>query len=576
MLWSIRRDFKIMVTDIFQIFIYCLIILFLTKPIGLYLTKVFNNEFTFLDPILCPIENLIYKFSSVDKTEEQNWVRYTQSMLLFNFIGVIFLYLILRLQNFLPFNHGAFPPISPDLAFNIAVSFTSNTNWQSYIPESTMSYFTEIIGLTVQNFLSAATGIVLAIAFIRAFARESSDTIGNFWVDLVRTVLWILLPLSLVLSIVFVFEGVPQNFNPSVYVQTLEGKTQIIPQGPVASRESIKEIGTNGGGFFNANSAHPYENPTPLTNFLQMLAIFLIGAALTNTFGRMVKDVRQGWILLSVMFILFLVGIFISYSQEILKNPLIQGVSSGGNMEGKEVRFGIIGSVIYAVVTTAASCGAVNSMHDSFLPLGGMIPLINIMLGEIIIGGVGSGLYGMLLFAIMAVFIAGLMVGRTPEYLGKKIEAKEIKMTVLAVLILPICIHCFTAISCVSSFGIKGPLNLGPHGFSEIIYAVTSASANNGSAFAGINANTIFYNLITGLAMLIGRFLMIVPTMAIVGSLAGKKIIPSSPGTLPTTNLTFVFLLILVIMTVGGLVYFPALSLGPIVEHFLMFKGKTF
>ncbi len=561
--------------DIFQIFIYCLIILVLTKPLGSYLTKVFNRENTFLDPILCPVEKLIYKLSAAN-TEEQDWIQYTKSMLLFNFIGIIFLYLILRLQNFLPFNYEHLSPISPDLAFNIAVSFTSNTNWQSYIPETTTSYFTEILGLTVQNFLSAATGIVLAIAFMRAFARESSNTIGNFWGDLVRSVLWILLPLSLVLSIVFVFEGMPQNFNPPVHVQTLEGKTQIIPQGPVASRESIKALGTNGGGFFNANSAHSYENPTPLTNFLQMLAIFLIGAALTNTFGRMVKDQRQGWVLLSAMFILFLGGALITYFQEISGNPLIKSFITGGNMEGKEVRFGIIGSALYSIVTTAASCGAVNSMHDSFLPLGGVMPLINIMLGEIIIGGVGSGLYGMLLFAIMAVFISGLMVGRTPEYLGKKIEAKEIKMTVLAVLILPICVHCFTALSCISSYGVKGPLNIGPHGFAEIIYAISSASANNGSSFAGINANTSFYNLITGLAMLIGRFLIIIPTMATAGSLVRKKIIPSSPGTLPTTNLTFVSLLILVIITVGGLVYFPALSLGPIVEHFLMLKGITF
>ena len=562
--------------DILQVIIYCLIITLLTIPLGGYLNRVFNKEKTIFDFILRPIENLIYKISSVNSNEEQNWVQYTRSMLLFNFAGVIFLYLILRFQNFFPFNYSNLPPIPSDVAFNIAASFTSNTNWQSYIPESTITHFSEIIGLTVQNFLSAATGIALAIAFIRAFSKESSETIGNFWVDLVRSTLWVLIPISLLLSIVFAFEGMPQNFNPPAQIKTIEGKTQIIPQGPAASIESIKLLGTNGGGLYNANSAHPYENPTPLTNLLQMLAIFLIGAALTNTFGRMVKNEKQGWVLFITMFILFLGGVFIAYSNEIAGNPLVKNFVTGGNMEGKEVRFGIIGSVLYAAITTAASCGAVNSMHDSFLPLGGIIPLVNIMLGEIIVGGVGSGLYGMLLFAIMAVFIAGLMVGRTPEYLGKKIEAKEIKMTVLAVLILPICVHCFTALCCVTPWGKIAPLNSGPHGFSEIIYAISSASANNGSAFGGINSNSFFYNLITGLAMLIGRFFIIIPTMATAGSLVRKKIIPSSPGTLPTTNITFVFLLILVIITVGGLVYFPALSLGPIVEHFLMFKGTTF
>ena len=563
------------INGFFQITLYSLIIVFLIKPVGLYMAKVFNKESTFLDPLLCPFENLIYRFCRVDQ-KEQNWVQYTQAMLLFNLIGIIVLYLILRLQNLLPFNPGKFAAVSPDLAFNIAVSFVSNTNWQSYAGENTISYFTEMLGLTVQNFLSAATGIALAIASIRAFVREQTNTLGNFWIDIVRSILWILLPLSFVLAIVFVFEGVPQNLKPYTLVKTIEGEKQIIPQGPIASRESIKELGTNGGGILNANSAHPYENPTPLTNLLQMLAIFLIGAALTNTFGHMVKDERQGWSLFIAMFVLFFLGVLTTYYFEASGNPLLKNLLTGGNMEGKEVRFGIVNSALFSIITTTASCGAVNSMHDSFLPLGGMAPLINMMLGEIIIGGVGSGLYGMLLFAILAVFIAGLMVGRTPEYLGKKIEAKEIKMTVLAILILPLCVHCFSALACVTPEGVKGPLNSGPHSFSEIIYAFSSASANNGSAFAGLNANTFFYNLTTGLAILIGRFLIIVPTMAVAGSLVKKKIVPSSSGTLPTVDITFVSLLILVMITVGGLVYFPALSLGPIVEHLLMLNGKTF
>ncbi len=540
------------------------------------MAKVFSGEKTLLDPILCPVEKMIYKLSAVNSKEEQNWIEYTKALILFNLLGTVFLYLILRLQTFLPLNPCKCSSISSDLAFNISSSFTSNTNWQSYVPEGLISYFTEMLGLTVQNFLSAAVGIAASIAFIRALAGEQGKGIGNFWVDLVRSTLWILLPLSFVFSLIFVFEGVPQNLSPPVEAKTIEGKTQIILQGPVASRESIKELGTNGGGFFNANSAHPYENPTPLTNFLQLIAIFLIGAGLTNTFGRMVKDERQGWVLFSAMAILFLFGVFATYYFETAGNPLFKDLHAPLNMEGKEVRFGIIGSVLYAIITTAASCGAVNSMHDSFLPLSGMIPLINIMLGEIIIGGVGVGLSGMFLFAIIAVFIAGLMVGRTPEYLGKKIETKEIKMSVLAVLILPLCVHCFSALACTTPWGIKGPLNPGPHGFSEIIYAFSSAGGNNGSAFAGISANTFFYNLTTGLAMLIGRFFIIIPTLAIAGSLVRKKVVPPSSGTLPTTGLTFVFYLILVIIGVGGLVYFPALSLGPIVEHFLLLNGKTF
>ena len=562
--------------DAIQLIFYSLILFLSIKPFGLYIKKVFNQESTFLDPIFCPIEKLIYKVSRINSDEEQGWVQYTSSVLLFNMFGAIFLYLILRLQGILPLNPQNFPGLSPDLAFNIAVSFVSNTNWQSYIGEQTISYFTELAGLTVQNFLSAATGIALAIAFIRAFARESSNTIGNFWVDSTRSVLWILLPLSFIVSIVFVFEGIPQNFKTYSEVVTLEGQKQIIPQGPVASRESIKLLGTNGGGIFNANSAHPFENPTPLTNFLQMFLIFLIGSALTNTFGRMVKDERQGWTLFFTMFLMFITGVLVCNFAEHSINPVLKNLLYLENMEGKETRFGILNSALYSVITTAASCGSVNSMFDSFMPLSGVVILLNIVIGEIIVGGVGSGLYGILLFAIMAVFISGLMVGRTPEYLGKKINSYEIKMTVLAVLILPMCVHCFTALSCIHPEGIKGPLNSGPHGFTEIIYAISSASGNNGSAYAGLNANTFFYNLITGLSMLIGRFLVIIPTMAVAGSLVRKKIVPASSGTLPTTDLTFVFLLIVVILTVGGLVFFPSLSLGPIVEHLLIKAGKVF
>ncbi len=557
-----------------EIIIYFLIIVLLVKPIGLYMTNVFSGKKTLLDPIFSPVEKLLYKLTGVISEKEQTWIEYTRALILFNLIGVLLLYSILRLQNVLPINPMKCPSISPDLAFNVAISFVTNTNWQSYAPENLISHFTEMIGLTVQNFLSASVGICVSVAFIRSLGKEQLDTIGNFWVDLVRTILWILIPLSLILSLIFVAQGMPQNLKPYLEVTTYEGKKQIIPQGPIASRESIKELGTNGGGILNANSAHPFENPTPLTNLLQLIAIFLIGAGFTNTFGRMVKDEKQGWVLFSAMGILFLVGVFIAYYFESLGNPLLVGVHE--NMEGKEVRFGVVDSLLYALVTTCASCGAVNGMHSSFLPISGMIPLINIMLGEIIIGGVGVGLSGMFLFAIIAVFIAGLMVGRTPEYLGKKIESKEIKMSVLAVLILPLCVHCFSALACVTPFGIKGPLNLGPHGFTEIIYAFSSASGNNGSAFAGLSANTFFYNITTGLAMLIGRFLIIIPTLAIAGSLVKKKIVPPSSGTLPTTDLTFVFYLILVILTVGGLVYFPALSLGPIVEHFLMLSGKTF
>jgi potassium-transporting ATPase potassium-binding subunit len=569
-----------------QIALYVGVLLLCVKPLGLYMARVFNGERTFLDPVMRPVERLIYAVSGVDPRQEQHWTTYTAAMLLFSLASFVLLYALQRLQHVLPLNPQGFDPPSPDSAFNTAVSFTSNTNWQSYSGESTMSYLSQMAGLTVQNFLSAAVGIVLAIALIRGFSRRSAQTVGNFWVDMVRTTLWILLPLSFIFALVLVWQGVPQNLQKYVDATTVEGASQTIAQGPVASQEAIKMLGTNGGGFFNANSAHPYENPTPLSNFLEMLTIFVIGAALTYTFGHMVGDTRQGWALFGAMMAVFLMGLVVAYWAESAGNPAFDrlGIQTaatdtqgGGNMEGKEVRFGIANSTLWATATTDASNGSVNSMHDSYTPLGGMVPLFNIMLGEVIIGGVGSGLYGMLLFAIVAVFIAGLMVGRTPEYLGKKIEAKEVKMSVLAlILILPLSILGFTALAVVHPEGLKGPLNAGPHGFSEILYVFTSGTGNNGSAFAGISANTFFYNLTNGLSMLFGRFLFIVPMMAVAGSLVNKKIVPASAGTFPTASGLFVGLLVAVILIVGGLVYFPALALGPIVEHLMMMAGKLF
>jgi K+-transporting ATPase ATPase A chain len=569
-----------------QIALYVGVLLLCVKPLGLYMARVFNGERTFLDPVLRPVERLIYKVSGVDPRQEQHWTTYTAAMLLFSLASFVLLYALQRLQHVLPLNPQGFDPPSPDSAFNTAVSFTSNTNWQSYSGESTMSYLSQMAGLTVQNFLSAAVGIVLAIALIRGFSRRSAQTVGNFWVDMVRTTLWILLPLSFIFALVLVWQGVPQNLQKYVDATTVEGASQTIAQGPVASQEAIKMLGTNGGGFFNANSAHPYENPTPLSNFLEMLTIFVIGAALTYTFGHMVGDTRQGWALFGAMMAVFLMGLVVAYWAESTGNPAFDrlGIQTaatdtqgGGNMEGKEVRFGLANSTLWATATTDASNGSVNSMHDSYTPIGGMVPLFNIMLGEVIIGGVGSGLYGMLLFAIVAVFIAGLMVGRTPEYLGKKIEAKEVKMSVLAlILILPLSILGFTALAVVHPEGLKGPLNAGPHGFSEILYVFTSGTGNNGSAFAGISANTFFYNLTNGLSMLFGRFLFIVPMMAVAGSLVNKKIVPASAGTFPTTGSLFIALLVGVILIVGGLVYFPALALGPIVEHLMMMAGKLF
>ena len=562
-----------------QIAIFALIVVALTKPLGGYMTRVFSGERTILSPMLRPIELGLYRLCGVDERAEQSWVTYAVAMLLFSLAGFATLYALQRLQALLPFNPQHLDAVAPDLAFNTAISFVTNTNWQSYVPESTMSYLVQMAGLTVHNFVSAATGIALAIALIRGFARRSAQTVGNFWVDLVRCTLYLLLPISIVVGLFLVWQGVPQNLHAYVEATTLEGAKQVIAQGPVASQEVIKMMGTNGGGFFNANSAHPYENPNALTNLIQLVLIFSIGAALTNVFGRMVGDQRQGWAIFAVMGVLFLAGVTMAYWAEAQGNPALAALGvdpSGGNMEGKEVRFGIANSALFATVTTDASCGAVNSMHDSYMPLGGMVPLVNIMLGEIIFGGVGSGLYGMLLFAILAVFIAGLMVGRTPEYLGKKIEAKEVKMAMLAILILPLSILGFTAIAVVVQPGLAGLANAGPHGFSEALYAYTSATGNNGSAFAGLSANTLFYNTTLGTAMFVGRFLMIVPMMAIAGSLAAKKIVPASEGTFPTHGGLFVGLLVGVILIVGGLTYFPAVSLGPVTEHFAMNAGTLY
>jgi K+-transporting ATPase ATPase A chain len=566
------------VNGVLQILLFFGIVLALTKPLGTYMARVFNRERTFLDAVLGPIERLIYRVSGVKPDVEQHWTTYTIAMLLFNFVGLLVLYGMQRFQHLLPLNPQGLGPISEDSSFNTAVSFTSNTNWQSYVPESTMSYFTQMAGLTFHNFVSAATGIALAIALVRGFARHEMKTVGNFWVDLTRCTLWILLPICLLVAPVLVWQGVPQNLNPYTAAKTVEGGDQTIAQGPVASQEVIKELGTNGGGFLNANSSHPYENPTPFTDLTEMVLIFAISAGLTYTFGLMVKDTRQGWALFAVMAVLFFLGVSVAYWSEASGNPAFarMGVDpTGGNMEGKEVRFGVANSALWATVTTDTSCGAVNSMHDSFTPLGGMIPMINMQLGEVVYGGVGSGLYGMLVFAVLSVFIAGLMVGRTPEYLGKKIEAKEVTMAVLAVLILEFSILGFTALASVTAGGLAGPLNKGPHGFSEILYAYSEGTGNNGSAFAGLSANTVFYNLTIGLAMLFGRFLMIVPTLAIAGSLVKKKLLPASSGTFPTTGPLFVALVVGVILIVGGLTFFPALALGPIVDHLYMMAGKT-
>jgi K+-transporting ATPase ATPase A chain len=569
-----------------QIAVYAVVVIAITAPVGGYMMRVFNGERTFLTPVLRPIERIIYALSFVDEKEDQHWTVYAVAMLVFSFAGFLSLYALQRLQNVIPyFNPQHLPAVGEHLAFNTSMSFVTNTNWQSYTPETTMSYLVQMAGLTVHNFLSAATGIALAVALVRGFARRSARGVGNFWVDLTRCTLYILLPLSIVVGLFFVWQGVPQNTGAYTTVTTLEGARQVIAQGPVASQEVIKMLGTNGGGFFNANSAHPFENPNAITNFIQMILIFSLGAGLTNFFGRMVGDQRQGWAIFAVMGILFLAGVATVYWAESQPNPAYAGLhidqaasllQAGGNMEGKEVRFGITATSLFATITTDASCGAINGWFDSFMPLGGLIPMLNIQLGEIIFGGVGSGLYGMLLFVIVAMFVAGLMVGRTPEYLGKKLESKEVKMAMLAILILPFSILGFSALAAVLPAGLAGLNNGGPHGYSEILYAYTSATGNNGSAFAGLNANTLFYDTTLATAMFIGRFLMIVPMMAVAGSLAAKKIVPVSAGTFPTHGPLFVGLVVGVILIVGGLTYFPALSLGPVVEHFAMLAGKSY
>jgi potassium-transporting ATPase potassium-binding subunit len=561
----------------FQIILYSAIIVAITPVLGRYMTRVFNGERTLLSPVLRPVEAGLYWAAGVDEKREQSWLYYTIGMLFFHVGGFLILYAIMRFQAALPFNPADQTAVAPDLSFNTAISFITNTNWQNYGGEGTMSYLTQMLALTHQNFLSAATGIVLAVAVIRGFARASARTVGNFWVDITRCTLYILLPICIPYALFLVWQGMPQTLGAYVDATTLEGAKQTIALGPVASQIAIKMLGTNGGGFFNANAAHPFENPTALSNYVQIISIFALGAALTNVFGRMVGNQRQGWAVLAVMGVLFLAGVAVAYAAEAHGNDILNAMGlTGGNMEGKEVRFGIVASSLFAVITTDASCGAVNAMHDSFTALGGMIPLINIQLGEIIVGGVGSGMYGMLLFVIIAIFVAGLMVGRTPEYVGKKIEAKEVKMAMLAILVLPLMILGWTAVAAVNPDGVSQLGNPGPHGFSEMLYLYTSSTGNNGSAFAGISANTLFYNITGAIAMFIGRFWMIVPTMAIAGSLAMKKSIPPSSGTFPTTGGLFVGLVVGVILIVGGLTFFPALALGPIVEHFATIAGTTF
>jgi potassium-transporting ATPase potassium-binding subunit len=593
----------------FQIFLFLALVFLVTKPVGIFLTRVFNRERTFLDPVLRPIERLLYRVTGVDENHEMRWTEYAIAMLLFSAVSMIVLYLFERLQAHLPFNPQKLAGVNPPtLAFNTAASFTTNTNWQNYSGETTMSYLTQMAGLAYHNFMSAAIGIVLAIAFIRGIARRQMQTIGNFWVDLVRCNLWVLLPVCVVGALVLVSQGVVQNLKPYDSVKLVEpmqvqktgpdgkpmvdaqGKPlmdtvtqQTIAQGPIASQEIIKQLGTNGGGFMNANSAHPFENPTPVSNFIEVVAIFVIGSGLTYTLGRMTGSQRHGWAVWAAMAILFFVGVTVAYWAEARGNPLLAGTDQhstalqpGGNMEGKEVRFGIANSALWATVTTDASCGAINGWHDSFTPLGGLVPLSNIMLSEVVFGGVGAGMYGMLIDIILAVFIAGLMVGRTPEYLGKKIEAYDVKMAMLFVLIFPLVILGFSAISAVYSFGTSSILNPGPHGLSEILYSFTSQAGNNGSAFAGLTTNTTWYNTAGAITMLIGRFFMIIPMLAVAGNLAQKKYVPPSLGTFPVTTPLFTVLLIGVIVIVGALTFFPALSLGPLLEHLLMLSGKTF
>jgi K+-transporting ATPase ATPase A chain len=589
----------------FQICLFFALVLVCAKPLGIYMAHVFERERTFADRLFRPLERLIYRLTGIDETHEMRWTEYSLVMLLFSLVTLLATYAVERLQHFLPLNPQHLANVAPDLALNTAASFTTNTNWQSYVPEATMSYLTQMLTLAYHNFFSAAVGMALAVALIRGISRKESKTLGNFWVDTTRASLWVLLPGCLIYALLLVSQGVVQNFRPydqATLVQpqyvTITGTvgkssiqtvtTQSIAQGPVASQEAIKMLGTNGGGFFNANSAHPFENPTPLSNLMQMFSIFLIPGALTVTLGRMVKSPAHGWAVFAAMSLLFFAGVFIAYYAEAQPNPLLHAVDqrasatpgivqAGGNMEGKEVRFGIANSALFATVTTDASCGAVNAMHDSFMPLGGLVPLVNIMLGEVIFGGVGAGLYGMLIFVVLAVFIAGLMVGRTPEYLGKKIESFDVKMAMLYVLIFPLSILGFSAVTLLMpNLGLSALANAGPHGLSEILYAYTSATGNNGSAFAGLNANTHWYNLSLAVAMLVGRFFMIVPMLAIAGNLAQKKLVPPSPGTFPVHTPLFTVLLVGVILIVGALTFFPALSLGPILEHLLMHAGSSF
>ncbi|WP_378945290.1 potassium-transporting ATPase subunit KdpA [Mesorhizobium sp. ANAO-SY3R2] len=560
-----------------QILVFCGIIILLVKPLGGYMTRVFNGERTLLSPVLGPVERLLYALAGTSEREDQHWTGYAAAMLAFNIAGFLLLYLLQRVQGSLPFNPMDMGAVPPELSFNTAVSFVTNTNWQNYGGESTMSYLVQMAGLTVQNFVSAATGIAVGMALIRGFARASGKAVGNFWVDLTRSTLYVLLPLCIVLTLAYVWLGVPQTIGAYVTATTVEGANQTIALGPVASQLAIKMLGTNGGGFFNANSAHPFENPDAIANFIQMVSIFAIGAAFTNVFGRMVGNQRQGWAIFATMGILFVAGVAVTYWAEAAGNPLFHALGiEGGNMEGKEVRFGITLSSLFAVITTAASCGAVNAMHGSFTALGGLIPLINMELGEVIVGGVGAGFYGILMFVVIAIFVAGLMVGRTPEYLGKKIEAKEIKMAVLAILCLPLSMLGFTAIAVLLPSAVASVGTPGPHGFSEILYAYTSGTANNGSAFGGLTGNTPWYNITIGLAMLMGRFLVIIPALAIAGSLVTKKTVPASAGTFPTDSALFVGLLAGVVLIVGGLTFFPALAVGPIVEHLAMIVGQTF
>lgn len=560
-------------TDFVQIFLFVLLIVAFTPLLGGYMFKVLSGDKHILTPILGKLENIIYKISGVDSSESVNWKKYTSALILFNALGFVFLFLVLIMQKWLPLNPQGIDNVNWHTALNTSISFVTNTNWQSYSGESDLSYFSQMVGLGVQNFVSAATGIAVIVALVRGLTGKTTEKLGNFWVDLTRAALYILLPLAVILSVLLISQGVVQNFNSYTEVSTLVGETQVISQGPAASQIAIKQLGTNGGGFFGTNSAHPFENPTPFSNFLQVLSILLIPAALIFTYGKMVGSTKQGWTIFMAMFILFIVGLSLSLYSEFSQIGLWEGMA---NMEGKETRFGITNSALWSTITTSASNGSVNSMHDSLTPLTGMVAMINMMIGEVIFGGVGAGLYGVLIFVILTVFIAGLMVGRTPEYLGKKIEAFEVKMAMIAVLCPAIVILLFTAVACTIPEGLSSLNNNGPHGFSEILYAFTSAAANNGSSFAGLNASSPFYNIMLGLGMLIGRYGIIIPVLAIAGSLAKKKVIPLSQGTFHTDNAMFVCLLIVVILIVGGLTFFPALSLGPIVEHILLQNGVLF